>query len=188
MKRILFALFVFISFSINALAGVNINTATQAELESLKDIGPVKAQAIIDYRKKNGGFKSVDELEKVDGIGPGIMKAVRNDVSVNGKTTVVAPEAKAASKSAKPTKETKKDTPVKETTKAVGTEKAAATGKVADTKEVKATTDKKDATVKAKAEVKADVKAGDTKVKADTKAKVDTKAKTSTKADTAKKE
>jgi competence protein ComEA len=52
MKKMLLALFVFLSFSISALAAVNINTATQAELESLNGIGPVKAQAIIDYRKK----------------------------------------------------------------------------------------------------------------------------------------
>ena len=70
MKKILLAFAAFLSFSLSALAGVNINTATQAELETLDGVGPVKAQAIIDYRKKNGGFKSIDELEKVDGIGP----------------------------------------------------------------------------------------------------------------------
>lgn len=186
MKKMLFALFVFLSFSLNALAGVNINTATQAELESLKDIGPVKAQAIIDYRKKNGNFKSVDDLEKVNGIGPGIMKAIRNDVSVNGQTTVTVPQAKAAGKSDKPVKETKKDT-TKDTTKAVGTEKAAASGKVADTKEVKGTTEKKSA--KATNEMKADTSAKEEKAvkaekKASAKKETDVKAKAEVKAET----
>ena len=41
-----------------ALAQVNINSATVDQLDGLKGIGPTKAQAIVDYRKKNGPFKS----------------------------------------------------------------------------------------------------------------------------------
>lgn len=48
---------------------VNLNTATQAELETLPDVGPVTAASIVAWRDANGGFTSVDELLEVDGIG-----------------------------------------------------------------------------------------------------------------------
>jgi competence protein ComEA len=48
---------------------VDINTASQAELEALPDVGPVTAQAILTYRSENGAFRSVDELLEVSGIG-----------------------------------------------------------------------------------------------------------------------
>lgn len=51
------------------VALVNINTAAQAELESLPGVGPVTAQAILQWRAENGAFSSVDELLEVSGIG-----------------------------------------------------------------------------------------------------------------------
>lgn len=48
---------------------ININRATAGELDSLPGIGPVLASRIIDYRKTNGPFLSVDDLQKVSGIG-----------------------------------------------------------------------------------------------------------------------
>jgi competence protein ComEA len=60
----------------------NINTASAAQLELLKGIGPVKAQAIIDYRNEHGFFRTVDELLNVPGIGPKTLEAIRDQVTV----------------------------------------------------------------------------------------------------------
>ncbi len=59
MKLFLLIVTLFV-FTGAAYAAVNINTATQAELETLQGIGPAKAKAIIDHRKKNGSFKSAE--------------------------------------------------------------------------------------------------------------------------------
>src|SRR5260221_11582991 len=65
-----------------AFAAVNINTATKDELIALSGIGPAKAQAILDYRKANGPFKSVDDLKNVKGIGAKRLEKLRAEISV----------------------------------------------------------------------------------------------------------
>ena len=49
---------------------VNLNTATEVELETLPGIGPVLAAAIVEWRTQNGGFTSIEQLQDVSGIGP----------------------------------------------------------------------------------------------------------------------
>jgi competence protein ComEA len=83
MKLFLLLITLFV-FTGAAFAAVNINTASQAELESLQGIGPAKAKAIIDYRKKKGSFKSVDDLQNVSGIGPATVQKLRKDITVGG--------------------------------------------------------------------------------------------------------
>jgi competence protein ComEA len=106
MKKMLLALAMWFAISGVALAVVNINTATKEELTSLKGVGEKRAQEIINYRTKNGPFKTVDDLEKVPGIGPGIMKQIRSEVTTSGKTDI----GKAAAKDAKATDATKAKT------------------------------------------------------------------------------
>lgn len=60
-----------------AVNPVNVNTATVDELTALPGIGEKRAQAILDVRKQKGGFKSVDELTEVKGIGPANLEKLR---------------------------------------------------------------------------------------------------------------
>lgn len=90
MRKILLVIASLIAFSITpAWAAVDINTATVTQLESVNGIGPKKAEAIVEYRKKNGPFKSVDDLENVKGLGKASIDKMRGEISV-GKTKKVA--------------------------------------------------------------------------------------------------
>jgi len=108
MKRLLLAVLMLFAISGVALAVVNVNTATKEELTSLKGVGEKRAQEIINYRTKNDPFKTVDDLEKVPGIGPGIMKQIRSEVTTTGKTDI----GKAGAKDAKAA-DAKKNEPAK---------------------------------------------------------------------------
>jgi competence protein ComEA len=154
MKKLLVVLVLWFAFAGAALAAVNINTATKEELTTLKGIGEKKAQAIIDYRKKNGDFKSVDDLEKVEGIGPGTMKQIRSQLTTTGKTTIDKPEKAAKAKASEPSK-SKGDAMKSEKAK----EQVAAKSK-ADDKPKPAAEKKSETQMEKKAETK---KAADTK-------------------------
>ncbi len=56
---------------------VHLNTANQTALETLPDIGPSKAQAILEYRTAHGRFSSIDELDNVKGIGEATLAKLR---------------------------------------------------------------------------------------------------------------
>ena len=60
---------------------ININTASVSDLQRLPGIGPERAQVIVDYRQEQGGFSSVEELMRVDGIGKTVLERLRPYVS-----------------------------------------------------------------------------------------------------------
>ena len=68
---------------------VNVNTATAEELQILPGIGESRARAVIAMRKERGGFKSVEELLEVKGIGESSLSHLRPFVVVSGKTTAL---------------------------------------------------------------------------------------------------
>jgi competence protein ComEA len=61
---------------------VRLNTATLEQLDTLNGIGPAMAQRIIDYRTQNGGFKNIEELKLVSGIGDKLFEKIKNDVGL----------------------------------------------------------------------------------------------------------
>ena len=86
MKRILSFLGLALAGINLAFAAVNINTATPGELDGVKGIGPSKAQAIVDYRSKNGPFKRLDDLKNVKGFGEKSITKLKSELSVSGGT------------------------------------------------------------------------------------------------------
>ena len=66
-----------------AISGIlSINRASAKELEKLPGIGPVLASRIIEYRKSNGNFQSIDDLRKVQGIGASTLEKFRSKIRV----------------------------------------------------------------------------------------------------------
>ena len=63
-------------------SGVSLNSATAEELTELKGVGEVTAQAIVAYREEHGGFKNVEELLEVSGIGPAKLAQLKDQVQL----------------------------------------------------------------------------------------------------------
>ena len=77
-----------------ALEPVNINTADAAALQQINGIGPSKANAIIEYRKTNGAFATVDDLVKVPGIGEKSLAQLKPQITVGAKSAAPASAAR----------------------------------------------------------------------------------------------
>lgn len=61
---------------------VNLNKASEAELQTLTGVGPAKATAIIEYRDQNGGFKKVEEIMEISGIGEKTFEKFKDQITV----------------------------------------------------------------------------------------------------------
>jgi competence protein ComEA len=67
-----------------ATAPVNLNTATVEQLATIPGVGPKMAERIIDYRQKNGGFKKVEDLMNVSGVGEKSFLKMKPLITVTG--------------------------------------------------------------------------------------------------------
>ena len=67
---------------------VNINTASVEELSLLPRVGAVVAQRIVDFREKNGRFKTLEDLMLVQGVGEKTFELIRPHISLSGETTL----------------------------------------------------------------------------------------------------
>lgn len=61
---------------------VNLNTASKEELMALSGIGEVKADAMIRYREEHGGFQSVEDVKKIEGIKDGVFNKIKDQITV----------------------------------------------------------------------------------------------------------
>lgn len=65
-----------------ASSKVNLNTATSEELQTLNGVGPATAEKILDYRNANGGFKKIEDLKNVSGIGDKTFEKLKEQIMV----------------------------------------------------------------------------------------------------------
>ena len=118
MNKILLALVAFFMTIGMAFAAVDINSADEKGLDAIKGVGPAKAKLIVDERKKNGPYKSLDDVAaRVKGIGEKTVAGWKKDGSVTISGGSTAP-AKAEAKKDTPKAEMKKDEMKKDAPKA----------------------------------------------------------------------
>ena len=85
-RKLVLAIVGWLLFAGLAFAQININTASAEQLTALNGIGDAKAAAIVEYRKSNGPFKSVDQLVDVKGIGLKLVEKNRDMITIGGKS------------------------------------------------------------------------------------------------------
>ncbi len=90
MKKWLMSMLASLMLSTSALAAIDLNTATQSELETIKGIGPAKAKDIVEYRQKNGAFKNLAALAAVKGFGKASIAKFKNELVVGVDTKTAA--------------------------------------------------------------------------------------------------
>lgn len=98
----LLALLILPAFVFAQAALVNINTADAATLDTLPGIGPAKAQAIIDFRGANGPFATIEDIQKVSGIGPSTFAGIEPFITVTDGVTSATQDASASASSTTP--------------------------------------------------------------------------------------
>jgi competence protein ComEA len=71
------------STSENQGSKININTASLAELDKIPNIGPARAADIISYRETKGGFKTIEEMKNIKGIGDKTFESMKNMITID---------------------------------------------------------------------------------------------------------
>ena len=90
---------------------IDLNTANQAELSCIEGVGPALAQRIINFRKSNGGFTSLQQLDEIPGVGPKLAAQLKAAATINVPATS-ASKASWSSNMAIPTNLAKSIAPV----------------------------------------------------------------------------
>ncbi len=102
MIRILFFVFAMLWTPVSWAGSIDINTATEAQLDTLPGIGPAKAKAIVDYRTQYGNFPSVESIIQVPGIGPATFANIKAQIAIGGDPAADGTEAAAPAPAAPP--------------------------------------------------------------------------------------
>ena len=74
-------------FSVEQVEG-KVNTATEAQIALLPGLGPKLATEVVNYRTNNGGFKTIEDIKKVSGVGDKKFEKIKDYVVLEGETTI----------------------------------------------------------------------------------------------------
>ncbi len=92
-SMIVVAAFIFIAAPSPAGELLDINRASEAELQQLPGIGPARARAIVEHREQHGPFKTIDSLADVHGIGPAVLRSISDRITTSGEEVQSTPPA-----------------------------------------------------------------------------------------------